>query len=51
MCIICNIINKYNSLIDFYELRKMLNRNRRNFVLEEDFIWGKFYFLMLIIYG
>lgn len=32
-------INKYNSLVDFYELRKMSNRNRRNFAPEEDNIW------------
>lgn len=47
----CNTINKYNSLIDFYELRKMSNRNRRNFVPEEDFTWGKSYPSMPIIYG
>lgn len=34
-----NTINKYNSLVDFYELRKMSNRNRRNFAPEEDNIW------------
>lgn len=35
----CNTINKYNSLVDFYELRKMSNSNRRNFAPEEDNIW------------
>lgn len=47
----CNTINKYNSLIDFYELRKMSNRNRRNFAPEEDFTWGKSYPSMPILYG
>lgn len=47
----CNTINKYNSLIDFYELRKMSNRNRRNFAPEEDLTWGISYPSMPIIYG